>query len=255
MFRQTPVKPEPTDPGQTTYNTQTLPRLSQRQQLQISCIKLEAEAEVAAEERIAVSRIRSAREKAQLKIDLMMQKTEATISAGGAATLALAPSAPKEDDLAELQLGEPPFDYLSSESGSIIAKRLCWYGLPADVRKEYTTAVDSYEVFCSETDLDAWPASIESLEDWIANRIHGSPLLKQGRIKPDIIITYLAALRSHHVHHNFPLQVFENPKLALIIRGGIRMLHQTESGLLPTTSGILRKIRGYPSMAVDDFSI
>jgi hypothetical protein len=90
--------------------------------------------------------------------------------------------------------------------------------------------------------LEAWPASSDSLEEWAANRIYGSTLPKQGRIKPDTMTAYLAGVRSYHIDKKLSTQAFENPRLAWIIKGGKRLFHQTKAKRLPITKDILQKI-------------
>lgn len=154
-----------------------------------------------------------------------------------------------------LQFDDPSTSYLSSTSGSTIVKRLAWYDLAPETRKGYKAARESYESFCMLMRLASWPATNQTLEEWSAHRIFGSNLPKQGQIKPDTVVSYLSGLRSHHVDHHLPLDVFDNPRLARIIKGGRRLFPSVKSKRLPITKDILKKITAQPIMSVDDYNI
>lgn len=154
-----------------------------------------------------------------------------------------------------LEFDDPPASYLSSTSGSTIVKRLAWYGLVPETRKGYKVARESYESFCMLMRLAPWPATNQTLDEWSAHRIFGSNLPKQGQIKPDTLVSYLSGLRSHHVDHHLPLDVFDDPRLAWIIKGGRRLFPSVKSKRLPITKDILEKITAQPIMSVDDCNI
>lgn len=103
--------------------------------------------------------------------------------------------------------------------------------------------------------LAPWPATNQTLEEWSAHRIFGSNLLKQGQIKPDTLVSYLSGLGSHHVDHHLSLDVFDDPRLAWIIKGGRRLFPSVKSKRLPITKDILEKITAQPIMSVDDCNI
>ena len=114
---------------------------------------------------------------------------------------------------------EPPAAYLSSTPGSTIVKRLAWYGLAADTRRGYNTAIDSYESFCIVFNEKPGPASTIILGKWAANRIYGSRLPKQGQIKPDTVASYFSTLKSYHIDRRLSLKGSDDPQMALIIKG------------------------------------
>ncbi len=96
----------------------------------------------------------------------------------------------------------------------MIVKRLTWYGLAPRTRKGYKAAKESYESFCMLLKLPSWPAFHTTLEEWTAHRIFASNLPKPGQVKPDTFVLYLSGLRSHHIDHHMPLNVFDDPRLA-----------------------------------------
>jgi hypothetical protein len=91
-------------------------------------------------------------------------------------------------------------------------------------------------------ELEAWPASSDSLKEWAINRIYDSTLSKQERIKLDIMTAYLVDVRSYHIDKKLSTQAFENSRLAWIIKGGKRLFHQTKAKRLSITKDILQKI-------------
>ncbi len=80
------------------------------------------------------------------------------------------------------------------------------------------------------------------LEEWAAPRIYGSTLPKQGQIKPDTVLSYLSALKSYHIDRRLSLKGFDDPRMALIIKGGRRLFPSKKRNRLPITKNILEKI-------------
>ena len=154
-----------------------------------------------------------------------------------------------------LSFDEPPTSYLSSTPGSTIVKRLAWYGLASDTRKGYSSAIDSYEAFCAVFNVQPWPASASILEEWAANRIFGSTLPKQGQVKPETVSSYLSALKSYHIDRQLSLEGLNDPRMALIIKGGKRLFPSKKRNRLPITKDVLTKITKDEPMTVDDLNI
>ncbi len=118
-----------------------------------------------------------------------------------------------------LSYDNPPASYISSTPVSAIIKRLAWYWLAPDTRKGYAAAINFYVSFFAVHNEKPWPAQTIMLEDWAATRIIGSTLPKQGRIKPDAVLSYLLALKLYHIDRRLSLGGFDNPRMALIIKG------------------------------------
>ena len=154
-----------------------------------------------------------------------------------------------------IQFDEPPSTYLSSTPGSALVKRLVWHGHSADTRKGYGTAIDSYEAFCATTGRTSWPATTESLEEWLAGRLYGGGTPKQGKIKPETAASYLAGLRSYHVDRGYGLTPFEGPRLQLMLKGGKRIFSQTKRRRLPISKELLTKITSIPAHSAEDLNI
>ncbi len=154
-----------------------------------------------------------------------------------------------------LSFNEPPVAYLSSTPGSTIVKRLPWYGLVADTRRGYPTAMDSYESFCVVFNKKLWPASTTILEKWAANQIYRSTLPKQGQIKPDMVASYLSTLKSYHIHRRLSLKDFNDPRMTLIIKGGKRLFPSKKGNRLSVTKNILEEITKEEPLTVIDLNI
>lgn len=116
-------------------------------------------------------------------------------------------------------------------------------------------AINSYETFCMFVNLPPWPATIYTLEEWSAQRLYGSNLPKQGRVKPDTVLVYLSSLRSYHIDHNFSLDPFDSPRLGRIIKGGRRLFSQSKAKRLPITKDILQRITAQKPVSIEDFNI
>ena len=97
----------------------------------------------------------------------------------------------------------PPLEFLDSITALLVpAKTLLWSGLSPKTRQEYTLAVTSYTIYCAMQEVKPWPASQNVLVEWVIGRIFGSPILRQGQVKPNTMQSYLLALRSYHVNNN-----------------------------------------------------
>jgi hypothetical protein len=86
-----------------------------------------------------------------------------------------------------------------------------WNGLSADTR------VKSYEFFCAQ--VEAWPASIQSLTEWATGRATARPGKFQGKVKRRTIIGIFSALRSVHVVRQYALTPFESHWLKRLVDG------------------------------------
>ena len=95
-----------------------------------------------------------------------------------------------------------------------------WNGLSPETRAGYSSAVKSYEYFCSQVGLPAWPATEQALAEWITGRATGKSLMPfQKKVKPETIASMLAALRSVHVDRRYSLAPFDSPLLKRILNG------------------------------------
>lgn len=154
-----------------------------------------------------------------------------------------------------LQFDDFPASYLLAKSGSIIVKRLAWYYLASMTCRRYQTVKQSYKGFYMLLNLPAWPATHMTLKKWSANPIFGSKLLKQGQIKPDMLVSYLSGLRSYHVDHHMPLEVFDIPRLVQIIKEGRILFPSVKSTHLPIIKNILKKIITQSIKSLEDLNI
>ncbi len=150
---------------------------------------------------------------------------------------------------------DPPASYLSSTPGSTIVKRLAWYGLTPNTKKGYEAAISSYVSFCALYNKEPWPASTTMLEEWVATRIFGTTLPKQGQIKPDTVLSYLSALKFYYIDRCLSLKDFDDPQMALIIKDGRRLFPSKKRNHLQITKYILKKITEDEPLSVTDLNV
>ena len=93
------------------------------------------------------------------------------------------------------------------------------------------------------------------LEKWAANQIFGSTLPKQGQIKPDIIASYLLALKFYYIDRQLSLKSFDDPWIALIIKGGKWLFPSKKKNRLPITKDIFKKITIEAPLTVNNLNI
>ncbi len=154
-----------------------------------------------------------------------------------------------------LSYADPPASYLSFTLGSAIVKRLAWYRLAPNTRKDYAAAINSYVSFCVVHNKKPWPAQTIMLEEWVAPRIFGSTLPKQGQIKPDAVLSYLLALKSYHINRRLSLGDFDDPRMTLIIKGRRRLFLRKKRNCLPITKEILEKITEEELLSITDLNV
>ncbi len=150
---------------------------------------------------------------------------------------------------------DPPAAYLSIIPGSPIVKRLAWYGLAPDTRKGYNSAIESFESFYAMMQRPEWPATKFLLEEWVAHRIFGSTLPKQGQVKPETVGTYLSALKSYHIDCHLSLEAFEIPQIALIRKAGKKLFPKQKATRLPITKDILERMTEPEPIDLDELNI
>ncbi len=93
------------------------------------------------------------------------------------------------------------------------------------------------------------------LEEWAANQIYGSTLSKQGQIKPDTVASYFSALKSYHIDRRLCLKDFDDPQMALIIKGEKRIFPSKKRNCLPVTKNILEEITKEEPLTVTDLNV
>lgn len=91
--------------------------------------------------------------------------------------------------------------------------------------------------------------------EWIAYRIYGSTIPKQGQVKPEMMSSYLSALKSYHIDRHLSLEVFDTPRIPLIIKGRKRLFPKQKTTRLPITKDNLEKIIKNKPVNVDELNI
>ena len=117
-----------------------------------------------------------------------------------------------------LLYNDPPASYLFSTPRLVIVKQLAWYGLAPNTKKNYAAVINSYVSFYIVHNKKPYLVQTTMLEKWIATRIFGSTLPKQGLIKSDTVLSYLSALKLYHIDRCLSLTDFDDPYIALIIK-------------------------------------
>lgn len=141
---------------------------------------------------------------------------------------------------------------MQSVRGSHSVKSLLWAGLSPNTRKGYQSAIRSYEYYTKYIDTTTWPATTQSLEEWAAGRLMGSSITKQGQVKPDTVASYLSALGSWHIDHEYSTSPFESP---LLLAGGRSFFPSTKSLRLPIRKDILQILTSTPPHNLDDLNL
>ena len=93
------------------------------------------------------------------------------------------------------------------------------------------------------------------LDEWAANWIYRTTLPKQGQIKSDTVLSYLSALKSYHIERRLSLKDFDDPQMALIIKGRRRLFSSKKRNSLLITKDILKKITENKPLFVTDLNV
>lgn len=149
----------------------------------------------------------------------------------------------------------PPESWMNSVRGSNTVKALIWAGLSPNTRRGYQTSIRSYIYWAAYTGETAWPATLDLLEEWAANRIMGSSIAKQGQVQPSTVASYLSAIRSWHVDHEYSLAPFETPRMKLLLQGGKSLFPATKAIRLPITKNILTIIIASSPTTINELNI
>lgn len=92
------------------------------------------------------------------------------------------------------------------------------------------------------------------LKEWVAHRIFGSTLPKQGQVKPEIVKSYFSALKSYHIDCHLSLKAFDIPRIALINKGEKRLFPKQKATRLPITKDILKEITKHEPIDLDELN-
>lgn len=149
----------------------------------------------------------------------------------------------------------PPQSWMDSIRGSNTVKTLIWAGLAPTTRKGYQTGIRSYIYWAAYVGATAWPATSNLLEEWAANRIMGSAIARQGQVQPDTVASYLSAIRSWHVDHEYSLAPFETLQMKLLLQGGRLFFPAIKATQLPVTKDILNAITAPPPTNVNELNL
>ncbi|MCJ1465139.1 hypothetical protein MMC07_003755 [Pseudocyphellaria aurata] len=151
--RQNPLPPSPAEAeSPSTWTPEQNARL-----FEIHCQNLQNQRDLAVR-------------KPELGLECMRNEPQARIAAASTAATATtrvqaAGPATEDDEMGPLEFDSPPASYLSSVPGSTAVEQLAWYGLSADTRKGYQTAINSHEKFCILAGLSFWPATAFGRQD------------------------------------------------------------------------------------------
>ncbi len=137
----------------------------------------------------------------------------------------------------------PPSFTASLSNRDPAQAKLLWNGLAKGTRSNYFGAITNYEEICKQDGLPAWPASSESLANYVTSRAYPSSNTLRAQLRPTTIRSYLSALRSHHIDHQLSLEVFDNNTfVSRLISGAERLFPWSKKTRLPLTQDVLRKM-------------
>jgi hypothetical protein len=126
---------------------------------------------------------------------------------------------------------------------SLETKTNIWHGLARSTRSSYKAARESYEYFCANRGIDAFPIHLSPLIEWVSLRAIGSHERFQNQITADTISNYISALRSVHVDRGLGTEVFQDETLRRAIAGVRRRQPKTDVDQAePITLPILKKL-------------
>ena len=126
---------------------------------------------------------------------------------------------------------------------SLETKTNIWHGLARSTRSSYKAARESFEYFCANRGIDAFPVRLLPLIEWVSLRATGSHERFQNQISADTISNYISALRSVHVDRGLVTEVFQDETLRRVIAGVRRRQPKTDADQAePITLPILRKL-------------
>ncbi len=80
------------------------------------------------------------------------------------------------------------------------------------------------------------------VQKWAATRIFRTTLPNRGQIKPDVVLNDLSDLKSYHINRRLNMGGFDDPQMALIIKGSRRLFPSKKRNGLPITKESLKKI-------------
>ena len=156
---------------------------------------------------------------------------------------------------APISYNAPPQSWMNSVRGFNTVKILIWAGLSLNTRKGYQTGIRSYIYWASYVGATAWPATSDLLEEWAANRIMGSTIAKQGQVQPDTVASYLSAIRSWHIDHEYSLQPFETLRMKLLLQGERSFFPAIKGTRLPITKANLCTITASPPTTLNELNL
>ena len=100
-----------------------------------------------------------------------------------------------------------------------------------------------------------WPATIEPINEWVAQCFFGGSSPKQGQVQPDMVASYLSGLLSYHIDHHWPVIVSEDLRLDQILQGGQSLFLEVKKDCFPITKEISEQITATVPVTKDDFNI
>lgn len=83
----------------------------------------------------------------------------------------------------------------------------------------------------------------------------GSTIAKQGQVQPDTVASYLSAIRSWHVDHEYSLAPFETLRMKLLLQGGRAFFPAVKVPRLPITKDIPHTITFQPPANINELNL
>jgi hypothetical protein len=162
---------------------------------------------------------------------------------------------PSLADIELIELPPPKREWLDTIRASTLCAEFLWHGLEAGTRTVYQSSQKSWEFYCAQVNVPAYPARLQQLGEWVAARASGAPIVgSRNRIKADTILTYLAAIRSVHIDHRISDSVFDSPWLKRIVAGVRRLQVHTKQQAIPLSVSQLDRMTTSTSPTINDLN-
>ncbi len=155
--------------------------------------------------------------------------------------------------LADIELID--LGWLDTICASTLCAEFLWHGLDAGTRATYQSSQKSWEFYCAQVNVPAYPASLQQLGEWVSARASGAPITgSTNRIKADTILMYLAAIRSVHTDRCINDSVFDSPWLKRIVAGIRRLQVHVKRQANPITIAQLDRMTTSATPTINDLN-
>ena len=129
-----------------------------------------------------------------------------------------------------------------------LAEFVLYSGLQDNTRRGYAAKIKHYVQFCTEAQVEPFPATLETLSYYAVWRVFVHGKRNQHGNKADGTVTYdtlkgdITAILSYHTDMNLPCEAFGLPAFLRLKRGLHMILGERKDSRAPLTVPLLKKI-------------